>query len=398
MTTLTFDSLPGKIHHDTPGFGRVCVALILSGFSAFSALYCVQPILPVFVRDFAIPPASASLSLTFSTIALAIGLVFSGPVSDAYGRKPIMLFSMIATGVLMMATSLAPNWHALLALRIAIGLLLGGITAVNLTYLAEEVDQHSLGLAIGYVVAGNSIGGMVARVFVGVAADHMDWRWPITAVGVMSLVAAAVLWLWLPPSRFFRPSPLRIATTFDNFGRHLSSPGLAPAFLAGFLLMGCFVAFFNYIGFRLLAPPFELGQTVVGMISVVYLPASYAAVEAGKMSDHIGPEWVHIGAIGVMALGVALTAVPLFWILGLGTLLFTFGFFAAHSVAVGHVGRRAQTARAQATAMYQIAFYFGASIAGTVGGFFWQAYGWNGVLLLLGGMLALAALNGTRLK
>ncbi|WP_237155511.1 MFS transporter [Oryzibacter oryziterrae] len=398
MSAVGEVSASSKISTATPGFARLCIALILSGFSAFSALYCMQPILPILADSFSLSPAAASLSVTVTTVTLAIGLVFAGPLSDAIGRKPVMLASMTAAGVMLIATTLAPNWHLLIAARAVLGLLLGGITAINLTYLAEEMEPASLGQTIGLVLAGNSVGGMIARLSVGVAAEHMDWRWPVAAIGLMSLAATAVMALWLPPSRHFRPIRLDLATVLGNYRRHLTAPGLTPAFIAGFLLMGCFVAFFNFLGFRLLAPPFGLNQSVVGLISLVFLPSSYAAVEAGKLSDRLGAARVHVGAIAVMALGLALTAAPTFWLLGTGTLLFTLGFFGAHSVAVGHVGRRARTARAQATALYQIAFYVGASVAGTIGGLFWQALGWNGILLLLAGLLALAALNGRQLR
>ncbi|HEY0212200.1 MAG TPA: MFS transporter [Paenirhodobacter sp.] len=395
-TTVGQQPVP-RIDFNMPGFWRVCVSLILSGFCAFSALYCVQPILPVLAVDFGIGAASTSLALTLSTVCLAVGLVFAGPISDSLGRKPVMLFSMIATGALMVATAFAPNWHTVLVIRALIGLFLGGITAINLTYLAEEMAPHSLGRAVGLVLAGNSVGGMIARIGVGVAAEHMDWHYPIAAVGGLSLMAAALLWRWLPPSRNFRPARLSLGQTLLNYGLHLRTPGLPSAFLAGFLLMGAFVTFFNYIGFRLLGAPFHLGQTAVGLVSLVFLPSSYAAILAGRISDRYGPQRGHMLGIGVMALGLALTAVPVFWVLTLGALLFTLGFFGAHATATGYVARTAHTARAQATSMYQIAFYLGASVAGTLGGLGWDLLGWNGVLLLLAVMTAAAFFNGRNL-
>lgn len=383
---------------DKPGFWPVCFALLLSGFCAFSSLYCMQPLLPIFGTEFGISPAAASLSLTATTVALAIGLVFAGPISDTVGRKPMILFSVVATGVLMIATTLAPNWHALLMMRALMGFLLGGVTAINLTYLAEEVAPHCLGRAVGLVLAGNSIGSMIARIAVGVAADHMDWRWPVAAIGVLALVSALLLWFWLPASRHFRPARFSLAATLGNYALHLRTPGLGAAFLAAFLLMGCFIAFFNYIGFRLLADPFDMGQMVVGLISLVFLPSTYAAVGAGRLGDRFGARPVYLGAVAVMLTGLALTALPWIATLGLGTLIFTFGFFAAHSTAAGYVGRTARTARAQATSMYQIAFYAGASIAGTIAGLFWQGLGWNGIVLLLGAMLVIAGLNGRSLQ
>ncbi|WP_374292829.1 MFS transporter [Paenirhodobacter enshiensis] len=391
------ESADEMIDFDKPGFWKVCVALILSGFCAFSALYCVQPILPVFATDFGVSPASTSLALTVTTVALAVGLVFSGPISDTLGRKPVMLFSMVATGLLMVALAFAPDWSSLLAMRALMGLVLGGITAINLTYLTEEIASRSLGRAVGLVLAGNSVGGMLARIAVGVAADHMDWRWPVAAVGVLSLVASGMLWLWLPPSHHFRPARFSLDATLRNYALHLRTPGLAPAFLAAFLLMGCFVAFFNYIGFRLLSDPFDMSQMVVGLVSLVFLPSSYAAVAAGRLSDRFGPAPVHVAAIALMVAGLMLTLVAQIWVLALGALLFTFGFFAAHSTATGYVGRRAQVARAQATSMYQISFYIGASVAGTVAGLFWQSRGWGGVVALLTVLLAIAAVNGRNL-
>ncbi|RWR09757.1 MFS transporter [Paenirhodobacter populi] len=390
-------SAPPQLDFDMPGFWRVCISLILSGFCAFSALYCVQPILPVLAADFGIGAASSSLAMTLTTIALAVGLVFSGPISDSLGRKPVMLFSMVSTGLLMIALAFAPSWHVLLVIRTLIGLLLGGITAINLTYLAEEVTPHSLGRAVGLVLAGNSVGGMISRVGVGVAAEHMDWHYPVAAVGVLSLIAAALLWLWLPASRHFTPARLSLAQTLENYRLHLHTPGLPSAFLAGFLLMGAFVTFFNYIGFRLLGAPFHLGQTAVGLVSLVFLPATYAAILAGRMSDRYGAQKAHLASIAVMALGLALTAAPVFPVLAAGTLLFTMGFFGAHSTATGYVARTAHSARAQATSMYQISFYVGASIAGTLGGLGWDLLGWSGVLALLALLIAAAFVNGRNL-
>ncbi|WP_442773557.1 hypothetical protein [Paenirhodobacter enshiensis] len=53
------ESADEMIDFDKPGFWKVCVALILSGFCAFSALYCVQPILPGFATGFGGGPAPA---------------------------------------------------------------------------------------------------------------------------------------------------------------------------------------------------------------------------------------------------------------------------------------------------------------------------------------------------
>lgn len=74
---------------------RVTLALFSAGLATFALLYCVQPILPVLSNEFGVSPASSSISLSISTAMLAVGLLFTGPLSDAIGRKPVMVTALL---------------------------------------------------------------------------------------------------------------------------------------------------------------------------------------------------------------------------------------------------------------------------------------------------------------
>lgn len=79
----------GFIKRGTSPFMRVTLALFSAGLATFALLYCVQPILPVLSHEFGVSPGQAAvISLSISTAMLAIGLLFTGPLSDAIGRKP----------------------------------------------------------------------------------------------------------------------------------------------------------------------------------------------------------------------------------------------------------------------------------------------------------------------
>ena len=97
--------------------------------------------------------------------------------------------------------------------------------------------------------------------------------------------------------------------------------------------------------------------------------------------------------------GVATTAArPLAAVIA-GVALVTIGFFAAQSVASSWIGIRAREAKAQASALYLFFYYMGASIAGSLGGFFWTAYAWNGVAAFLAVLLIIAlVIANTRLE
>jgi YNFM family putative membrane transporter len=101
--------------------------------------------------------------------------------------------------------------------------------------------------------------------------------------------------------------------------------------------------------------------------------------------------------IALMLAGLALTMTTPLWLVILGMLVFTFGFFGAHSVASSWIGRRATKAKGQASSLYLFSYYAGSSVAGTAGGLAWHLGGWNGVSLFIGGLLVVALLVAVKL-
>ncbi|MEL4885940.1 MFS transporter [Pectobacterium betavasculorum] len=386
------------ITRGTPQFMRVTLALFSAGLATFALLYCVQPLLPVLSQDFGISPATSSLSLSVSTVMLAFGLLFTGPLSDTIGRKNVMVVSLMLAAICNVVCAFMTSWNGVLIMRAMIGLSLSGVAAVAMSYLSEEIHPSVLAFSMGLYISGNSIGGMSGRLVSGVLTDYFPWRVAIGIIGVLALIAAITFWRILPESRHFRPGSLRPKTLLLNSKLHWRDAGLPLLFLEGFLLMGAFVTLFNYIGYRLLAPPYLISQAVVGLLSVVYLTGSYSSPKAGALTSRYGRGPVLSISILLMLLGLGITALnPLFAIFG-GMMLFTAGFFAAHSVASSWIGQRARRAKGQASSMYLFSYYLGSSLAGTLGGFFWHSFGWMGITAFLTTLLLLALLVSLILK
>ncbi|MFJ5329651.1 MFS transporter [Pectobacterium versatile] len=378
------------ITRGTPQFMRVTLALFSAGLATFALLYCVQPLLPVLSQDFGISPATSSLSLSVSTVMLAFGLLFTGPLSDTIGRKNVMVVSLMLAAICTVICAFMTSWNGVLIMRAMMGLSLSGVAAVAMSYLSEEIHPSVLAFSMGLYISGNSIGGMSGRLVSGVLTDYFPWRVAIGTIGVLALIAAITFWRILPESRHFRPGSLRPKTLLLNSKLHWRDAGLPLLFLEGFLLMGAFVTLFNYIGYRLLAPPYLLSQAVVGLLSVVYLTGSYSSPKAGALTARYGRGPVLSIAILLMLAGLGMTALSsLFAIFG-GMMLFTAGFFAAHSVASSWIGQRARRAKGQASSMYLFSYYLGSSLAGTLGGFFWHSFGWMGITAFLSALLLLA--------
>lgn len=385
------------IKRGTPQFMRVTLALFSAGLATFALLYCVQPILPVLSQEFGITPAASSISLSISTAMLALGLLFTGPLSDAVGRKPVMVIALLLAAICTLLSATMHSWHGILMMRALTGLALSGVAAVGMTYLSEEIHPSVIAFSMGLYISGNSIGGMSGRLLTGVITDFSSWRMAVTIIGCFALAAALMFWKILPASRHFRPASLKPRSLMINFRLHWRDRGLPLLFAEGFLLMGAFVTLFNYIGYRLLSAPWFLSQAVVGLLSVVYLTGSWSSPKAGAMTVRYGRGPVLLFSTALMLFGLLITLFDSLWLIFPGMMLFTAGFFAAHAVASGWIGPRARRAKGQASSLYLFSYYAGSSVAGTLGGLFWHAYGWPGITAFIAVILLLALLVASRL-
>ncbi|TIX92228.1 MFS transporter [Rhizobium sp. P44RR-XXIV] len=378
----------------TPAFRRATIALFLSGFATFSLLYCVQPLMPIFSQDFGVTPAASSLSLSLSTGFLAFAIFGAAAVSESLGRRSLMFISLLGAALCTLVCAVSPNWHVLLIFRALEGFLLGGVPAVAMTYLAEEIEPRGLGGAMGLYIAGNAFGGMAGRVVTGTIAEFFSWRPALAAVGILGLIAATGFLYLLPPSRNFTPRKgFDIAFHVKAWSGHFSNPALPLLFAIGFLVMGSFVTVYNYAGFRLVVAPYNLSQTELGLIFTAYLFGIVASWAAGLLGDRIGHFVVLPAGVLIAALGAVVTLSTSLPLIILGIILVTIGFFVTHSVASALVGRLAHGAKGHASSLYLLAYYLGSSIAGSLGGYFWLADGWNAVVAFILIMLAICLVS-----
>ena len=166
---------------------------------------------------------------------LAVGLLFTGPLSDAIGRKQVMVTALVLASCCSLLSTMMSSWHGILIMRALIGLSLSGVAAVGMTYLSEEIHPSVVAFSMGLYISGNSIGGMSGRLLTGYSpissAGVSRWR-PSAA---FALAAALMFWRILPESRHFRPTSLRPKSLLINFPPALARRGLPLLFPEGFI-------------------------------------------------------------------------------------------------------------------------------------------------------------------
>ncbi|MGW1880963.1 MFS transporter [Streptomyces sp. NPDC001970] len=369
-----------------PGYRRMSFALFAAGVATFALLYSTQALLPAVSAGFGVTASAASWTVSAATGALALCVLPLSALSERFGRVRLMTVSLVVATAIGLLVPLAPDLEWLVVLRAVQGAALAGIPASAMAYLAEEVRPRALIAAIGLFVAGNSIGGMSGRIVTGWVAQLWGWRAALAAVGLIAVVCTVAFRLLLPKARHFAPGSLNPRALAETVRGHLSDPLLMRLYGIGALFMTVFGAVYTVIGYRLVDAPFNLAQGVVGSVFLVYLVGTVSSAAAGRLVGRMGRRGALYLAVGTTATGLLLSLADSLTAVLLGLVLITAGFFAGHAVASSEVSRTAKTGRAQASALYQSAYYLGSSAGGTLGAVAFHSGGWAGTVLL--GLLA----------
>ena len=375
------------------GYRRILIALLCAGIATFAQLYSVQGVLPIMAADLQIDPAQASLTVSAATLGLAVAVIPWSLVSDRFGRRRSMVLAVVSATVLGVSMSLMPSFEILVGMRFLEGMALGGIPSVAMAYLAEEVNSLHAAIAAGSYISGTTLGGLSGRIVAAPVADFFGWRVGLLVVALYAALAAVAFILLAPRQKGFTPQTVRLGGPggiHERLLANLKDPGLVSLYLQGFLLMGGFVAVYNFIGFHLGDEPFNVPQSIVSVLFLSYLTGTWSSAQAGRIAARFGRRRVLVTSSLIMLGGLLIMLVPWLPAVVAGLLIFTAGFFAAHSVANGWVPARATVGRAQASSLYTLFYYAGSSVFGYTAGLFLTRFGWNGAVTFVAGLIVCA--------
>ncbi|WP_180686575.1 MFS transporter [Streptomyces gossypiisoli] len=375
-----------------PGYRRMSFALFLAGVATFALLYSTQALLPLISGDLGVTASEASWTVAASTGGLALFVIPMAALSERYGRRTVMTASLAVAVIVALLVPFAGSLTTLVVLRAVQGAALAGLPASATAYLAEEVRPKALVTAIGLFVAGNSVGGMSGRVITGWVAQEWGWRVAVGALGVLAVGCAVAFRVLLPAPKHFAAGSLRPGTLFRVVRGHLGDPLLRRLYAIGALFMTVFGGVYTVIGYRLTEEPFGLPQGVVGSVFLVYLVGTVSASTAGRLVGRLGRRGALYLGGGTTAAGLVLSLADSLVLVLLGLVLITAGFFTGHAVASSAVSKTATQGRAQASALYQSAYYVGSSVGSTVGAMAFHAGGWAGTVGV--GLLAVVGVVG----
>ena len=358
----------------TVRFRLIRNCMLLSGISVFAQLYLFQPILSDLCRFFSITPATSSLTVSITTVGIAVGLLYWAFKADSISREKLMGISLILSSVITIVSAFVGNYFVLLVLSLIKG----------------------IALAISLYLSGNTLGGMLGRVVATLVAGYGGWQLAALFIGIGSLIVGGFFCKMIPAGKNFSATPFTLREKITQMRSLLTQPTFISMYMIAALSMGIFVSVYTYLSFLLESPLFALPHHLVAMIFMMYIAGIIGSVVAGSLSDKFAPEILLQGTLLLMGIGMSCLLVMKLWIIVLGLGILTFSFFGTHTLASRIVSIHAQNIKSSATCIYWLFYYLGSSLIGSLTGIVFVSNGWFSLveilLLLLWGALIIASL------
>lgn len=291
---------------EPPGAGvRRPPVLALVAVSALSpfAINAVVPSMPAIEHAFNTDYARVQLILSMFLAAVAVSQIVIGPLSDRFGRRPVLLAGFALFVVSCVASPYAPSIEALVAIRVVqgatgcVGIVLGRAIVRDL------FERRQAASMLGYVTMGLAVAPMVAPSIGGLLQERFDWTaifWFMAGFGAACLV---VTWTHVPETNFHRTSHLSFGSMFRDFRVLVGDLDFLLFTAASSLSTGVFFAFLGgapYVSERML----HLSPGVYGLWFAV-APIGYAVGNfiSGRFTERFGVARMVLGGslVGLVA-------------------------------------------------------------------------------------------------
>ncbi|HOZ33924.1 MAG TPA: multidrug effflux MFS transporter [Tabrizicola sp.] len=298
---------------------KIVTLILLAGLSALT-MNIFLPSLPGMAAYFGVPYGVMQQSVALYLALSAALQVVIGPISDRYGRRNVLIGSLILFLLATLGTLFAPNATVFLIFRMGQAVIASGM-ALSRAVVRDMVADAEAASMIGYVTMGMSLVPMIGPVIGGVLDDLYGWQANFALLLGLGIAVLALVWADLGETATLRNVSLRdqIRTYPTLFAsRRFWGYTLSAAFASG-----CFFAYLGgapYVGDKV----FGLSSTHVGVLFAL-TAIGYAAGNffAGRFSVRIGMNRMIL--IGCIVTSVGLAALALLTLAGLSGPTMFFG-------------------------------------------------------------------------
>ncbi|NDZ73567.1 MULTISPECIES: multidrug effflux MFS transporter [unclassified Streptomyces] len=317
---------------------RLRLLLVLAGLSGVSPLATDMYVaaLPDLARSLATDASGAQLSLTGFLVGIIAGQLALGPLSDAVGRRPVLIGGSVVFAGFSLVCALAPTVAVLNSARVGQGVAGAAGIVVSRAVVTDLFDDRELPTVFSRLGAIGAMAPVLAPLAGGALLLLVPWRYVFAVLALMGVALAAGVWRWIPESH---PPDARLTGGLAPSLRAIGRTAAQPAVLAPVLALACGgAAVFAYIAGTTFVFQ-DIYHLSPALSSLVYgvnaLGNMFGSLAYGHLSRHRSPEALLIisgvlATTGAVALLLVQTTtgsnMPLTWLCLLITIS-AFGLF-----------------------------------------------------------------------
>ncbi|MEV4441288.1 MFS transporter [Streptomyces sp. NPDC049577] len=350
-------------------FGATVTVMAVVAVLVVGQTFVTIPLMSRLGSAWGVSEATAAWSTTAFAVAYACGSLVSGPLSNRYGRRAVMVVSIAGMAVATALVPLAGNLPSGAALRALQGALAGSFVPMSYAYLAERVDPRRLPLALTTVNCASGASVVIGQVEAQLFDSALGWRAVFLISAPLLALAAAATWKVMLPGivRVPEGAATGAAPAPTGPGIHRSAR-LWPLYTITLTVVGGLTAI--YTGVQLYGPSAVVDDhgTMLALRASA-LPAMVLAVLISPMLGRIPALRRLIGALAVSAAGMIGVALTTGSVVGLGVTLFVFviGITTVGPAIVQGIGDGTGTAaRATGIAIYGFVLNLGSGLGAQV--------------------------------
>jgi predicted MFS family arabinose efflux permease len=172
----------------------LCTAVFLPSV----AVLMLGPLLVALAHEFQTSVALVGQLASATAITWGITAPLAGPVSDAYGRRRMLLTGLLLMAVGLLGSVLAWHYGSLLAFRLLTGVGAALIPPNSIAALADVFSPTERGKAVGWLLSVTGVGAVVGVPLIACLLGAGSWRLPFAVMGTASLGVWLLFWLWFP--------------------------------------------------------------------------------------------------------------------------------------------------------------------------------------------------------
>lgn len=337
---------------------KFTVAMI--GFFAFLQVYSVQAILPVLMTDLKATEVQAGMAVGATVLAIALISPFMGMMSDAVGRKPFIVSSLLMLALPTALIGMASSIHEVIFWRFLQGVSVPGITVVLIAYISEEYSSR-LTTMMSLYVSGTVLGGFSGRFFAGHLEHFIGWRYGYMVMAICTLIGAIWAYKSLPRSQNFIISE-NFRTAFVTLFLHTKNPHVICSGFLGACILFSLVGCFTFINLHLSQSPYLLTPANLANIFAIYLIGMVITPLSTRVVIRFGMTSTIRLAILVSITGLLMTLLTPLSIVIVGLTLMSSGVFITQAATISYLTSHVSESRSLASGLYYMGYYGGGFI------------------------------------